>query len=250
MNITELVEHMKRHNDAVVIAGPGIGITRSTEKPSLEQLEECYTAKALRREPQKFWPFFREHIFVDPNKFGPTTSMYSLKSMVNKGYVSTIATQNTDGLFFEIGVENVIHLHGHTYHYTVGQKTYDAYSVSEQEDNVIPVDDAGKAYRPKVLLHGENYKQQDYDDLKTAIFNTHTLIVVGLDYSEEPIVNLIADFIEMKNTSNPASEDYQKKVAIAIGKAPYNLNSEIGFFEFIVDDEPAAALDRLVGALG
>lgn len=220
---------MKKHSDAVVIVGPGIGIPR-TEKPTKEELEENYTAKTLRREPEKFWPFFRKYIFTDPNTSEATQGMRSIKEMSKLGLISTIVTQNTDGLFYELGLEDVIHLHGHTYRYSAGKKTYDAYDLVNQNEEV-PVNEDGKPYRPKVLLHGENYKQDDFDNFKTALINTHTLIVVGLDYSEETIVNLIADYVEIKNTANALAEDYEKKAVVAIGPSPYDLNKEIGYFD-------------------
>lgn len=251
LTVQDLVAHMKKYNDALVVMGPGSGL--QLNKPDRAMLEENYSAKVLRREPEKFWPFFKEHIFIDPAENNPTPAQEGINTLRDLGVIGKIISQTTDGAWeWHYGAENVIELHGNCVDFVCmnpGCKIhYGTQYVMSLEQPVPTCEVCGKNLRPNILLFGEKYREDRYDSMKQVFLNTHTLILVGADFTEDPVMELVAGFVDMKTMINSQSTDNQRMAVVISPPDNYDVNEEIGFFEFIVRGDTNAATERLVKA--
>ena len=61
--VDDLKSHLDKYKDALVIIGPNA--TRQKNFLDVEGVSELLTNKALRRNPEGFWKFFKEHVYVD-----------------------------------------------------------------------------------------------------------------------------------------------------------------------------------------
>jgi NAD-dependent deacetylase len=255
--IQDLVNHMNNFKDAVVIIGPRALDGLKKPVPTSEELKESYTKKVLRREPDKFWEFFSDKIFVNPYDESVIKTHDAVCYLQNKGAVKDIIDLNTDGLLrYEQGpIENYIQLHGSNLTFTCQKKECNTLFT---HDYVFNPDGAivnkrcevcGAPLRPNGLLLGENYNDDNYNALKFLLLSTHTLVLVGLDYTEEPILDLIASFGDMKvmskQTGNP--EDVKVMVTIQPDDIAFDI-ADIAFSEYVVKDDCGVALTRLMGA--
>lgn len=257
ITITQLVSHMQKYKDALFILGPGAGFY-NIPTPTREQLEANYSSKTLRRKPEEFWPFFKEFIFIDPDQNQPTQTQDNVQLLREKGVVGAIVTQTTDGSWeYHLGTEKVIQLHGTSADFVCMNsecKTHFTHHyVMSLEQPVPQCEVCGKELRPNILLFGEKYRDDRFEAFKHHILTTHTLILIGVDFTEEAVMQMVANYVDMKTLMNAQNED-EKRMAVVINPpSGYDVNEEIGFFEFIVDEDSVedgcgAATNRLVRA--
>ena len=101
------------------------------------------------------------------------------------------------------------------------------------------------AIRPTALFVGERYDQALFDKFKDELAKTHTLFLIGVDYTEEPIIDAISQYGLHKTTHNEKNEDKKIIVCIQDKNEPFDPN-EIAFCEFLVKDNIESAMERLI----
>jgi NAD-dependent SIR2 family protein deacetylase len=249
--INDLIDHMHKFEDAVVIIGPRALDALNLEHPTKEEIENNFTKKALRRDPEAFWKFFKDKIFVDPSNHFPTETQCAVSTLQQLGVVKTIIDLNSDGLLkFHTGpsIKDYIQLHGSNLVFKC-QKCKTIFSYHALMDDNFNINNTcceacGGALRPTTLVTGENYDDDAFHAVKEALFNTHTLILVGVNYGEEPIVDLIAKFGDMKAM---ASSENDTRMLVAVTEPDLELDlNELTFFEFLVKDNMDEAMSRLL----
>jgi NAD-dependent deacetylase len=251
LTVNNIVDHMVKHKDAVIIVGPEAA-DYHTEKPTREMMEKFYTHKSIKRTPEKFWNFFKQYIYVSPDKNQPTPALQHTSMLNTMGLLGSVIIQSTDGMYrLYCYNHNILELHGNSVTFTCKSCGYE-YPYMYYENSPTPVpecEQCGKPLRPNVLLYGENYKDDVYNAMKHHVASTHTLILLGMDYTEDPVADLVASFCEMKSIANQSDDIDEHKMAIAIGVPEgYDPNESLGFFEFIVRDNPNDAMGRLLTA--
>lgn len=231
--LQELIDHMKKFKDAVIILGPGIN--KVPINFTVEDFNEKYNRKTLKRNPDVLWDFYFKQILCEENN----SAVYDLVKELDH---SIIIDQNYNGKYADI------YLHGHINLYRC-QKCKTLFPIEGLDlETTKQCECCGGDLRPTVLLSGERYDNDDFMKIKESILNTHTLIAIGMDYNEDSLSNLIADYGEMKshiNSTNP--EDTRFLVAIQDKNFNYNPN-EIAFFEYLVKDDIESALARLISS--
>jgi NAD-dependent SIR2 family protein deacetylase len=250
LTVNDLVNHMQKHKDAVVIFGPAAGITNENV-PTREQMEKFYTHKSLKRTPEKFWELFSNNIYVNPET-EPTQAMRSISTLDLMGLTGAIVDQTTSGIYrLRYRSSNLIELHGDSAIFSCSScKIEYPYMYYESVNTPCPnCEVCGKPLCPDVLLFGEKYKDERYEALKHHLSVTHTVILVGMDYLEDPIVSLISDYAAIKSAAIESGIEDDKRMLVVIGTPEdYDPNEMIGFCEFIVKDDPNAAMARLMSA--
>lgn len=249
LTVNDLVTHMTKHKDAVIIIGPEAADFH-TEKPTREMMEQFYTHKSMKRTPEKFWEFFKQYIYVDPDKTLSPLAFQCVAALNDMGLIGCTVIQSTDGIYRTYHYNNnILELHGNSVTYTCKSCGIE-YPYMYYDSSPTPVPECevcGKALRPNLLLFGENYKDDVFNQFKHHVAATHTLILLGMDYTEDPIASLVADFCEMKSVANQSQNIDEHKMAIAIGTLEnYDPNESLGFFEFVVRDNVNDAMNRLV----
>ncbi len=237
--VQDLLRHMYDHKDATVIVGPAAAkyITPASD----EDMDKLYTHKSLRRTPEKFWEFYKEFIYIDPNH-KPTLAYTNIGKLCKLGYIGAVISQNTDPILKKCVPNNLIQIHGST-------DTVSCIKCKKQQaiNKFCICEDCNGPVRPDVLLFGENYKQENFDAMGHHILNTHTLILIGVDFNEEPIANLIEKFCDLKEAANESPNKKDHRLAVIIGELPFGYDPIVQKdFEFIVKDEPDEATKRLI----
>lgn len=233
--VQELINHLNTYKDAVVIIGNGILDTKSNF--SIDDFNKDYNRKNLVRNPKILWDFFINNIYKDisTNERELFELIYSLDNITNIYINQNILAINNDKL---------INLHGSVNTYTCSKckASYtNQYIISKEPYNNI-CEKCNNIIRPTVLLSGERYNIKNYNTIQEAINNTHTIILIGMDYSEEILLDLIAKYGDIKNLSQA-----NNKILVAIQSKEEEFNpNDLTHFNFIVKDDIKSALNRLI----
>lgn len=236
--VKELIEHLDKYKDAVVIVGPGA--LESKLGYSMDEFNENYNRKSLVREPEKLWSFFANKMYREI-----TEAEIELFKTIDKlkDFTSLVVNQNM--IAYTIG--NSIDLHGSIHKFICPkckiQYTDDYIFSREPYENECEV--CGAVIRPTALLSGERYNKLEFNSVEEAILSSHTIILVGMDYTEEALMKLIAHYGDVKSFINEKGEDQKVLVSIQSKEEEFDPN-EMAHFEFIVRDDVQAALDRLI----
>lgn len=256
MKTTEqLKEHLYTHKDAIVIFGSNMVKELNHESKFNEENLKTFSRKTLRKSPLEFWLHFKRHIYKEFNT--KTSSQELLLKLNDKGLIKTIYNQSTDGII-EQSAKNVHSIKGNINSFICQNKNceilYTDNYVMSLEDEVPKCECCGAILRPNMLLSGENYSDEIYDQIREDIINTHTLIVLGLDIKEQLLLDLIADFGDIKSGENEESlntgDPTKEKMLIVIQEEDQDFNfNEVAFCEFLVKDNLTDALRRLCNIL-
>ena len=176
-NVNDLIKHLKKYNDAVIIIGNKINPTEY--KYSIEEYNSIFNRKNLSRHPKLIWDFFFRYLYSDKLN---NSKCYSL---INKISHSLIIDQNING---SLSCE---YLHGHI-HLLKCKKCKTIYPIESicvdfNDLEVETCEKCGGQIRPSVLLSQERYDAGLMQKLEENLEKTHTLIIVGLDYTEETL---------------------------------------------------------------
>lgn len=232
--LDNLIEHLKKHKDAVIILGPGIDPNK--KEYDIADFNEHYNRKQLRRNPEALWNFFESNIYRDINY----SSVYDAVNNIDH---SLIVDQNNNGSIA------ATYLHGHINLFSCQKckTTYTINSVKTDEGFNTECEICGSAIRPSVLLSGERYNQVQFDELKESLLNTHTLFLIGMDYSEEALLNLICDYGDMKAQINSDGNPENERMIVVVQSKEEDFDpNEIVRCEFLVKDDIPSAMERLM----
>jgi NAD-dependent SIR2 family protein deacetylase len=232
----DLIEHLKKYKDAVIIVGSGVN--QLFKDYSAEDFNDNYNRKNLKRNPDELWKFYNQNILtpIDNN------NMYSL---IEKLDYALLVNQNINGPT----TEKTFDIHGNvgTYMCPKCKTVYSSTSVYDGENLYNECEVCGTTIRPTVLLAGERYDQTKFDDLKEKLIEAHTLILIGMDYTEEPLLQLIAQYGDIKIQVNAAGDPENQKALVAIQSKEQEFDpNELTFCEFLVKDDIENALERLI----
>lgn len=235
-NVNDLIKHLKKYNDAVIIIGNKINPTEY--KYSIEEYNSIFNRKNLSRHPKLIWDFFFRYLYSDKLN---NSKCYSL---INKISHSLIIDQNING---SLSCE---YLHGHI-HLLKCKKCKTIYPIESicvdfNDLEVETCEKCGGQIRPSVLLSQERYDAVLMQKLEENLEKTHTLIIVGLDYTEETLLTLISTYGINKELFNSRHKD-EEKMLIAIQDKDEEFDpNELAFCDFKVIDDIQAALERLI----
>lgn len=248
--LNDLTLHMNKYKDAIILLGPGAIPSFKQERVSLEDRHLYFTKKFQRTEPDKFLDFFLENFYQNPNEISLSYAQDSALNLKYLGIVSQIIDLNGDGLMnVKAVVENIIELHGSMTKFTCDKlgcrRKYNYDEIIENDTYKTKTCSCGAYIKPDVLLSGNTYDQNRFDLVKHLIATTHTLITVGIDYSEDPILNLIQEYDVIRKV-DPSEKRYL--VAIFNKDLGFDVN-DIAFHDFISERDPAEALDIICASL-
>lgn len=237
--INDLKEHLEKYKDAIIIIGPGILSKDNKPKYTIEEFNENYNRKNLSRNPKILWDFFFDKIYNELDEES-LSSYEALKFLVPLS--STIIDQNPNSPY---SLTQAILLHGKQDIYMC-QKCKTIYvPESVSEDHVCEL--CGKTIRPSVLLSGERYSNEEFHRIKEEFNKTHSLILIGMDYCESSLLDLIGDYDNKRALEQDLSKDAEEeRIIVAIQEPEEDFNpNELAFCQFLVKDNIKDALVRL-----
>jgi hypothetical protein len=206
--IDVLSKHLLHFKDAVIILGPDI-LGEGAQFEINEETKDNYNRKLMIREPEQFWKYYSDNIMKPLAISNKITAQVNnllnlnLHSMIiDTNIVRSLASTRKD----------VIDPNGKndTLECVKCQKKYDANSMFNQlqkQETTLKCNCGGNI-KPTVLYHGEKYNMNIYKAVKDAIFveengvpklNTHTLIFIGVDFTDTLISELIDSYDALKN---------------------------------------------------
>lgn len=233
--VQELVNHLKEHKDAVIILGPGV--LEIPANYTVDEFNDNYNRKTLIRNPETAWNFFMDKMYRE-STIKEDKLFDTIKSL--KDITGLVVNQNT--IAHTIG--NTIDLHGSLGIFTCLKcKTiYTKDYITSKEPYENECECCGGTIRPTALLSGERYNHTDFKIIEESISKAHTIILIGMDYTEEPLLKLIAQYGDVK-----AITEAKDKVLVSIQTLEEEFDpNEMTHFEFIVRDNIQSALDRLI----
>lgn len=160
------------------------------ELPDEESPETILSERYLRQHPEKFFRYYRSHMIYPDAE--PNAAHYAIAALEHQGKLSTVITQNIDGLHQAAGSQKVIELHGSiNRNYCVQCGKQYPVSFLLHSEGVPHCSVCGGMVRPDVVLYGEGLNGEVFGRAEEAISEADTLIVAGTSLAVQPAASLI-----------------------------------------------------------
>lgn len=172
-----------------------------------ESPEEMLSSTYLKRCPEKFFAYYKNNMLYPDAK--PNAAHLTLAKWEREGKLTSVITQNVDGLHQLAGSENVIELHGSVLrNYCVSCGEIHPLSHILESDGVPRCRICGAVVRPDVVLYGENLDGVAFMQAQNDIAEADVLIVGGTSLTVYPAAGLVQHFkgehfIIINQTSTP-----------------------------------------------
>lgn len=191
-----------RNSNRIVFFG-GAGVSTESGIPDFRSVDGLYQLKYkhspetilshtfLKKFPNDFFEFYKDkvlHIDAMPNK-----AHFALAKLEAMDKLTTVITQNIDGLHQKAGSKNVYELHGSVhknYCDDCGTK-YEVRFVLESKDNIPYCTICGGVVRPDVVLYEEGLDMTIIEKAIDDISDSDLLIIGGTSLVVQPAASLI-----------------------------------------------------------
>lgn len=155
--------------------------------------EQILSASFFSHNPAEFYRFYREKILISGIK--PNKAHLKLAEMEQKGKLSSVITQNIDGLHQAAGSKKVLELHGSVLrnHCRNCQTFYDVDYVSSHKDpKGIPLcEKCGGIIKPDVVLYEEALDDTVINKTLEELANADLLIIGGTSLTVYPAAGFV-----------------------------------------------------------
>ena len=241
-----LLNHLKEYKDAVIILGPDIA--KQNISVEEETSKDCFNRKTMVKNPQKFWKYYTENLMKLYSYQDITTE--TVEALLDLNLHSTVIDTNIIDVLTHTSVISPAGKNKRL-ECVKCHKAYNAEEMYHQlkfQDTTLKCSCGGNI-KPTVLCFGEKYPMNIYNQVKNAIFteekgkvslNTHTLIFIGVDFSDSLISEIIDSFDALKDMNHYtvviADKDHREDVIY------YNP-------EFGVCDDIGQGVSRLIDLL-
>jgi NAD-dependent deacetylase len=242
----ELARLVRKSRSSVALTGAGISVPsgipdfRSPGTGIWEKVDpmEVATIEAFRRDPARFWSFYRPRFEALGDKL-PNAGHKALVELESRGLLDAVVTQNVDRLHRKAGTRRLIEVHGSI---DTSSCTSCAYSWRLEEVDAL-FDDEGIAVcpgcggyvKPDVVLFGELLPEAAMAEAQELAAGADLLLCVGSSLEVYPVAGLP----ELTLAAGGA-------VAIVTqGPTPYDRQASVRMDGDVADDLTAvlAALD-------
>ncbi len=195
----QLVEHAKR----IVFFG-GAGVSTESGIPDFRSQDGLYKQKYkyppeqilshtfFYEHTEEFYEFYRAKMLCLDAQ--PNAAHRKLAQWEQQGKLSSIITQNIDGLHQKAGSKKVCELHGSIWrnYCTECGKLYSVQSISESQG--VPYCACGGIIKPDVVLYEESLDQQVLGQAVKELSCADLLIVGGTSLNVYPAASLVDFF--------------------------------------------------------
>jgi NAD-dependent deacetylase len=176
------------HSGIPDFRSPGIGLWNRYQPMEVASLS------AFRHNPEQFYTWFHP-LAVQMFTAQPNPAHFALAELQNAGYISTIITQNIDGLHTRAGAENVLEVHGtlDTLTCTNCYRQVSSSMIMEDYINHCAVPHClacGSMLKPDVILYEEQLPIKTWVKAEEASNNCELMLVVGTSLEVMPSAKL------------------------------------------------------------
>ena len=200
MSKIDILKKWVSESQNIVFFG-GAGVSTESGIPDFRSVDGLYNQKFeyppetiishtfYERKPEYFFRFYREKMM--PLGFEPNITHKVLARWEAEGKLSTVVTQNIDGLHQKAGSKRVLELHGSILrNYCVRCGKFHSAEFVKSADGV-PKCDCGGTVKPDVVLYEEPLNQRTIFDSIEAIADADLLIVAGTSLTVYPAAGLV-----------------------------------------------------------
>lgn len=223
--LVERVRNMIEESSKIVVL-LGVGTIIESGGENIWSSRECYRLEEIyHKSPDemmsvgfysarrdKFFEFYKKEIL---NKDLKAASLYSdLKRLQEKGKVKKIITQNTYGLHNQVGLADVIELHGNVHNNWCphcGKKFDLDYILASK--NVPLCDDCKTAIRPGIRLFGENIANNLMTEAVNACEGAEVILALGTNMYDNMVKFCTGNYKGKKLILITKEEHYMDKYA-------------------------------------
>lgn len=215
MNFEERIEKLNEliKNAKKIVFFGGAGVSTESGIPDFRSKDGLYNTMdvefekyspeyllsrdCLYREPEVFFEFYRQKMNCEGIE--PNIAHKVLAKMEAAGKLTSVITQNIDGLHQKAGSARVWEIHGTTlknYCRKCGKRLDGDYIFKNVEP--VPYCECGGMVRPEVVLYGESLPFYAYDEAYTDLTEADLIIVGGTSLSVYPAASFIEEQVRFK----------------------------------------------------
>lgn len=223
--IEEVIKIIKESKKTVFFGGAGVstesGIKDFRSKDGLYNEtykyppEQILSRTFFYKNTKEFYRFYKDK--MNPRGYKPNITHETLALMEEKGLLSSVITQNIDGLHTLAGSKNVLELHGTVLDNTciLCKKHYDDKFVFDSKN--VPTCTCGGIIKPNVVLYEEPLDERILNHAIKEIMEADTLIIGGTSLVVYPAAGLI-NYFRGKNiiliNKDKTDSDYKANIVI------------------------------------
>ena len=167
---------------------PGSGLWNRVEPMEVASLS------AFRHNPEQFYKWFQP-LAAQVLSAKPNPAHTTLAKLEAEGYISTIITQNIDGLLSRAGAKNVLEVHGslntlsctNCYRLIPSSSIIDEY-INECKIPLCPT--CGSVLKPNIILYEEQLPVSTWKKAEVACQNCGLMLVAGTSLEVMPSARL------------------------------------------------------------
>ena len=199
MDLQEIVDNSKK----IVFFG-GAGVSTESGIPDFRSADGLYNQKYdyppeeilshtfFMKNPEEFYRFYRDKMLCLTAK--PNKAHIKLAEMEKCGKLSSVITQNIDGLHQAAGSKNVYELHG-SVHRNYCMKCGKFYSAEDILNSTgVPKCSCGGKIKPDVVLYEEGLDDATVTGAIKEISSCDTLIIAGTSLTVYPAAGMVRYF--------------------------------------------------------
>jgi NAD-dependent deacetylase len=176
------------HSGIPDFRSPGIGLWTRVQPMEVASLS------AFRHDPEQFYKWFHP-LAIQIFTAKPNPAHLALAKLQVAGYISTIITQNIDGLHTRAGAENVLEVHGtlNTLTCTNCYRQIPSSAIMEEYINNCSIPHCqvcGSILKPDVILYEEQLPVKTWIKAEDASRNCELMLVIGTSLEVMPSAKL------------------------------------------------------------
>ena len=201
--ILKFKEIIGNSNSIVFFGGAGVstesGIPDFRSKDGLYNMKYKYPPEQIlshtffKENTEEFYKFYKDKL--NSLKYEPNITHYALANLEKNGKLTSVITQNIDGLHQKAGSTRVHELHGSVLrNYCIKcHNFYDAEYVFNSK-TIIPTCKCGGIIKPDVVLYEEPLDNNVYEEALKDISHCDVLIIGGTSLAVYPASYLVRYF--------------------------------------------------------
>lgn len=201
--ILKFKEIINNSNSIVFFGGAGVstesGIPDFRSKDGLYNMKYKYPPEQIlshtffKENTEEFYKFYKDKL--NSLKYEPNITHYALANLEKNGKLTSVITQNIDGLHQKAGSTRVHELHGSVLrNYCIKcHNFYDAEYVFNSK-TIIPTCKCGGIIKPDVVLYEEPLDNNVYEEALKDISHCDVLIIGGTSLAVYPASYLVRYF--------------------------------------------------------
>jgi NAD-dependent deacetylase len=238
-----IAEIVKKSKHTTIFTGAGISVESGIppfrgenglwSKYDMKMLDINYFLKY----PKESWDFSIEVFYKTFKNKVPNIAHEIISELENKGYITTVITQNIDNLHKEAGSKNVLQFHGN-FKKVICMKCNEKYNLTENMLSDIPpyCEKCGGVLKPDFIFFGEALNENIYEKSFNEAVSAEVFIIIGTTGKIQPasMIPIIAKqngvfIIEINVESSEYTEEIsdifiKEKATVAMKKISDELN--------------------------